>query len=476
MGAAARRLAPTAALLPALLALNALLALVLIRESVTLAIVVGALPLALIAFGALVASDRSILVFAALALPVSFHTLNVALPLPGSKSIYASDILVALALGSWAASRLIARAEGRGRRPHRFTPAVLGFPFIAFLLVTLWAAERGHARYGASIFGEPVRLIVYAGIGLALCDVTPAKAYRGIVAVFYAGSLWMLLNTMYLLATGGSQTPDTTEALSTGGQRVVSLAVALHLAAALFLSLLNLEIDSSGRRRLVHLAVSGMSTLGILLAFGRGTFAAVAVAVPLLLALAPRTRRTLLGFLPLTLPIVVAVTIAIGQLAPSVGPTLVRRINVQFIAQGQDASARWREEANKAIFRQVDESPLTGVGFGRGAEFTLNGVTYRITQDPHNSFVWLLAGGGILLLSLFVLLLVRFAWDVVQRLRAALPIRERILVAWSALALLSYLVNAVVGPLLSSPSELLVVWVLLLLPGVVTRPRREQEA
>ena len=154
-----------------------------------------------------------------------------------------------------------------------------------------------------------------------------------------------------------------------------------------------------------------------------------------------------------------------------VAPTLADRVSPDV---GYDASVRWREEANKAIFSQFQESPVYGVGFGRGATFTLNYEEWVIDQDPHNGYVYLLAGGGIVLLGLFALLLVLYARDARRRFRGAAQPEERALVVFSALALLTFLVNAGIEPLFTYPSVLLTMWALLVLPTVV--PLRSRQA
>ena len=113
------------------------------------------------------------------------------------------------------------------------------------------AAYRGHVDYGRQLVGEPIRLVLYAGIACAMVRLTPEKAYRALVAVFYLGTVWMSLNAAYYLASGGSQV-DTSD-LSTGGTRVLSGSVAMYMAAALILALLNLGIDHHPRRRALPL-------------------------------------------------------------------------------------------------------------------------------------------------------------------------------------------------------------------------------
>ena len=101
-----------------------------------------------------------------------------------------------------------------------------------------------------------------------------------------------------------------------------------------------------------------------------------------------------------------------------------------------DANVQWRLRANRAVLEQFREQPLVGVGFGRRSGFFIeveNETTglpalrrVEIGQDPHNGYVFLLAGGGILALGTFALLLGTFAIDVVRRYRTNSDPRARL--------------------------------------------------
>jgi O-antigen ligase len=441
---------------------SVLLAALVARGGTPLAFMAAAVPAVLIAFGALVASDRSILVFGALALSITAGPLNNPLPLPGGVSIFTADLVVVLALAAWLAAWLTGDRSSSELRWHR-TP-ILAWPLLLFAVAMIWAAVRGHELYGTSLVGQPVRLVLYAGIAAAIAGMTARKAYAGIVAVFYVGTVWMLLNAAYFIATGTSQTEA--QRLSTGGARVLSLSVAMYMAAALFLALLNLQIDDSARRRALHITIAALAASGTLLAFGRSTFAALAVVLPLLLFFFRRVSGPFFGLLPLCLPFVVLGAILIPRVEPDLATTLADRLRG---SPSTDLTVRWREEANAAVWEQVRESPLIGVGFGRETDFILNGTRWEIGQDPHNSFMWLLAGGGVFALGSFALILVAFTADAWRRLRRVTDPHARLIIAWSALALFMFLVNAGAGPVLSGePSIMLTVWVLLLLPSIVT--------
>jgi O-antigen ligase len=333
----------------------------------------------------------------------------------------------------------------------------------------LSAALHGHYAYGTNIIGQPVRLVAYALLVFALVDLDPRATYRVIVVVFYVGTVWMFLNAVRYLATGTSQTDQID--LSTGGKRVLSLATAIYLSGALFLALLNLELDRAAKRRAVHLLIATLALAGIVVAYARATYVAVAIIVPVLFIWLPRLRRSVVSMLPMCLPFILLLAIALPRVAPSVGTTFTSRVEG---TNSADANIRWRQAAAETLWEQVHASPITGVGFGKSASFRFNGLPVTINQDPHDSFLYLLAGGGVLALGCFALILLTFTVDAVRRLRRVTDPYRRLLVLWSIAMLASFLINAAAGPVLSDPRMLLTIWALLLLPSSIAPAAAEE--
>jgi hypothetical protein len=445
-----------------------LVGLALASGSILAAVALAGAPLAGFGTVALLGSDRTILFVAAFALTLTVPALNGPLPLAGSVNVFAADLVVLAGVAAWLPARLLGGEGGKPlarSRAHR--SPVLGAPLLLFGVVTFVAALRGHEEYGASLLGQPMRLVAYAAIVNAVVEIDAKKAWKGLTAVFYVGAVWQAINGIYFIAIGGSQT-DAAD-LSTGGTRYLALDVSLYVAAALLLALLNIRYDSAGRRRILHVAIVLVATFDVLITFGRGVYIAVAVFSLVLMMTYKEIRRTLLRAMPVLAPLLVVAVLFVPPEIRQVAPTFAARVTPEI---GYDASVRWREEANKAILEQYHESPAFGVGFGRGASFTLNNEEWVIDQDPHNSYVYLLAGGGLLLLSSFVLLVLCYGYDAWRRFRSAERPEERALVVFSALALLTFLVNAGIEPLFTYPSVLLTLWALFVLPTIV--PLRER--
>jgi O-antigen ligase len=443
--------------LAGLLALNLAAAVALGTGRMSLALAAAFLPLLLLVGGALVVTDRSALVYLALALAL-FGVPIVGHPLPiGGTNLFVPDLIVLLALGGWLGSWLVSPPAARPRWP---SSPLLGWPLALFAACLAVATWRGHEAYGASLVGQPLRLVLYAGIAAAMGGLRPKEFYRNVVIIFYAGTVWQAGVSAYYLAVGGSATP--TSDLSTGGTRVLAISTAWYLAGALVLALLNLGLDERQGRRALHLAIAALAAFGVVAAFGRGTFLAIAILIPVLAILLRQTSRTLLYLLPLCVPFIVLLALLVPRAAPDLVATMQDRV---LGTSSSDLNVRWREEANGAIFRQVRESPVYGVGFGRGATFTLDETEYRITQDPHNSFLFLLAGGGAVTLGCFALLIGMFLLQAYRRFRTTIGV-ERALIVWAVSLWFVFMVNTLVGPVLTQPYLLLTVWMLMLVPAI----------
>ncbi len=97
-----------------------------------------------------------------------------------------------------------------------------------------------------------------------------------------------------------------------------------------------------------------------------------------------------------------------------------------------------------------------------------------MAPDPHNQFLYLWAGGGLLLLGSFVLLLVVYQLESWRRFRTATR-EERRLIFWAVSFWLLFVVNSMTGIVLTTPPLLLVFWILMVLPMIV-RPGESGDA
>jgi hypothetical protein len=281
---------------------------------------------------------RLVLALAALSLPLTAAAqLDERFQLPGGVDVFIADVVVGLAVCAWLLGRIVLP---RDESPRGLGTPLLGWPLLVFLAAILPGIIRAHDRFGASLVGQPSRLVLYAGIAAAFVGLRPRDLYRGITAVFYAGAVWEAALGCYHLATGTSQTPISS--LSTGGTRALALTTAMYLAGAFFLALLHLARERRPRWQAAHMAIAALAAFGIVLSFGRTTFVALAVVLPVLFwqlrGLRAHLRRS---WKPAVA--VVAVAIAVAAVAvPDLGPTLRDRITANPLT---DESVRWRMRA-----------------------------------------------------------------------------------------------------------------------------------
>jgi O-antigen ligase len=274
---------------------------------------------------------RLAIVLLAVALPLSdVPGARSSLSVPGGLSVFPSDLLVLAAVVLWAGEKLFARES----IPLASSP-VLRWPLLLFGLSLVPGIVRGHVRYDESLVGQPVRLVLYAAIGLALLKLRARDVYWGLVIVLYAGTAWQLVLAGYSIATGSHQTGS--YLLSTGGSRVLSLGAGMYLAAAFLIALLNVEFDG-GRRRWLHLGVAGLALVAEALTFGRTTYVALVFLIPVVFLTLRETRSFVLRKWPVWIAFGV-VAIAAAALTPSVGTTLVDRVSANPL---NDSTVRWR--------------------------------------------------------------------------------------------------------------------------------------
>ena len=178
----------------------------------------------------------------------------------------------------------------------------------------------------------------------------------------------------------------------------------------------------------------------------------------------------------------VLIAIALPRAAPDLVDAARERISAP---PATDANVQWREKANEAVFAQVREQPLFGVGFGRSSTFFIGvpsddgvvvPVRQDIGQDPHNGYLYLWAGGGLAALGTFLLVLGAAASDGIRRFRRTADPMSRVLLLWAAATLLAFLFNAGSGTSFESPSNLLMIWLLISIPAVVANAPREERA
>lgn len=421
---------------------------------------------ALLVGAALGKISSTVLVLAALSTTLVVPWVGNAIPGTGSVKVFPADLIVVGALVvAWI------RSTSRDRRVSIPLPRALVIPLVLLVPGIILGVLRGNSRYGESLVGQPFRILFYVAIAAALAGITARSFYRGVVIVFYAGTVLEAVIGAVYLVTGKSQTNQVD--LSTGGTRALALGTALYLCGALILALLNLEHERAPARRAMHLLIAGLAVFGILIAEGRTNFIALAVVLPVLFLARRKVFGTLLAYLPLVAPLIAVSVIILSFAAPHLGPSLYHRFTN---TNSKDINVVWRQDAVAATMVGFGADELRGVGFGRSVTFTLENdqhqpVSYTINGDPHNSYVWLLSGGGLLTLVPFILLSLAFIGDTLRRLRYLEGI-PRLLATWALAFWTVFMVNAYAGPVFTRADFVLTIWTLMLIPAAVSPLRR----
>ncbi len=424
------------------------------------AVPLALLPIMFLAFGALLTRHRVVLALAALALSFTgLSFLDGPLPMGGGIAIYATDLILILAVGAWMAERLTGRE--RQRAPHPL-PLVVTWPLLALAIITSLAVVRGHEQFGTTLFGQPVRLIIYAGIAAALTDATAPALWRGITIVFYAGAVVQFFYALFHLAFGGSQTGSL--ALSTGGTRILALTSSLYLVGSLVCALLNLERSGERfSRQIGHVGIACLAFFGIVVSFGRTIYLATAVILVALFLTRKALRHSVALLLPLLLPALIVAILLIPVLAPTLAPTLTSRIAA---APSTDINVEFRNRGREVALAGIDQHLLTGFGFGRPVRFVFLGSVRDLTGDPHNSYVYVLVGGGLLALGALLAVMLAFVYDLLRRLSRAVGVEQSLLI-WSLCFWFTLMLNALAEPILTNATLLMTIWVLMLIPWSV---------
>jgi O-antigen ligase len=342
---------------------------------------------------------------------------------------------------------------------------------VLFGAAILTAALRGHYAYGATVFGQPTRLVAYAAIIVTLAGMTVQSVYRLLLWVFYTGTFVTTVLAVFYIATGTSQTDQV--ALSTGGARILGISVTLYAAATVFLALLSLRIAKTGHERALHLFMAGIGLFCVVVGFGRAVYLSVALVCLLFFVLSRQIRVAVLSVIPLLLPFIVLFAMFLPKMAPDLVDSIGHRVSA---APATDANVQWRVKASRAVFEQIREEPVFGVGFGQVSSFFVDvqssagwlvPVYQESGQDPHNGYLYLWAGGGLAALGGFLLLIAVFVVDTVRRYRGNHDPTGRLLLLWSGASVGAFLLNTLSGTTFGNPPDLLCIWALLVLPSIV---------
>ena len=300
-------------------------------------------------------------------------------------AVFPSDLIVLAAIASYFVVRYLSTDADR---PRMLDTLVLRWPLLLFALLLLPGIWRGHERYGESLVSQPVRLVFYAGLAAAMTELTARQGFRLVTFGLYTIAVWQAILAAYHIATGTSQTPISI--LSTGGSRVLSLTTGMFLGTALVAAIVNIELDTSTRRRLVHGFFGAVAAVGTVLAYGRTTFIALAVVFVFLACTLPTTRRMALRKWRWWVPTLALLAIAIGVAMPSSAGQVVDRVKANPLT---DQSVRWRLAGIHAVLAGMKD----GQWDTRSGLLTADATGNHLINASYEYGItgWRVQGGGI---------------------------------------------------------------------------------
>jgi O-antigen ligase len=416
-----------------------------------IALVLAAVPILVLGLGVLVA-ERHVLALAAFGIGLVGQPLTDRLPLPVGPGIWPADLVIAACVVAWVLA-------SRDRRPRLPRTPVLGPALLLFTVTVVLGTIEGNERWGNSLLGMPLRLVTGAALIFALAGLAPRRALEGLTLVFYGGAAFQTLLAAYHIGMGTSATQY--QDLSTGGIRYLGVSAATFLAGSLLLAVVNLALRRG--RQWVHALFLGLAAFAVLVSYTRTVYAALLPALAVLLVVYPRLRTLSAKALPLALPAIGLLLIYLPRLASEQVTSLIDRLASSPTA---DSSVEWREQAYAAVLSWANEEPLTGIGFGRRTTFWLDGMPNLIEGDPHNGFIYVYAGGGLLALGALLVLFGVYLADVRRRWRRA-EADGRALLLWATATWFVFVLQAAAEPVFTDPSMLLALWGLMLLPALV---------
>lgn len=258
---------------------------------------------------------------------------------------------------------------------------------------TAWAL--GQVRALLYVFALPIAVVILrrqerqdrfvVSIVVLGCLFSVGQVLQGVLGIPVFGDAGISV-----LETLGRQEASTTRA-NTLGLNVIIFSLLLTVGAYV--------LDVIGKR--LFFGVGGLLLVGIVLTFGRTTFAAVLVCVSVLVWwLNPRKIAPLAGLL--------VVTVAIGSaVAITWRPESFSAVLYRLTSVGEELdhgySAQWRFWEVEAMLPRIQEHPLLGIGLG--ADYKgVSGSSLRpeLNRYMHNAYLYMAGKMGLPALAFFL--------------------------------------------------------------------------
>lgn len=257
----------------------------------------------------------------------------------------------------------------------------------------------------AHVLGETRDLLYLLILPVAMVILKPEPRLKrfvlGLVVLGCLFSVGQILQGVFKVAVFGEQGISALETLGRQ-ENSTTRANTLGLNIIIFALLLTVGAFVTGLiRRPLFLAVGGLLLVGIVLTFGRTTFAAVLICATLLVWWLDRKK------LPqLLLLLVVAVSLG-SAVAAYFKPDSFAAVTYRLTSIGEEIdhgySAQWRYWEAEAMLPHIQAQPLLGLGLGADYKGS-GGSTLRpeLNRYVHNAYLYMAGKMGLPALFLFL--------------------------------------------------------------------------
>ncbi len=359
--------------------------------------------------------------------PIVISVPNIGLDIPGPWAITIQDGFVLLAFSGYLTRRIIQRKFIVPRDDAIIAPFLL-FVGIALLCVTKVAwISPGNLLFNTK---ELMRLVMLALFYLMMIDVLDSKKQlERLVFWLLLWAVWMMAVSLYIYLTLSPfwyyilTMQPAYIFLHTKILRLVSIAGSTSYTGIYYaiIAALAAQYAPFFKNRLRKIgAVLFILTICtcIVLTFNRGTWVGVLLGMAVLVLLGEiERRRAVIAVLLLAGVVALLTTSMFGEID-------VERQVVDFMhfshSSAQSRIVRWISAINVIL-----DHPLLGVGYNNyalvyGRYSIIEGLT-RMYGSPHNMYVDIITGTGMIGFAVFMTLLVRLWRQMLANMRAALP-------------------------------------------------------
>jgi O-antigen ligase len=321
------------------------------------------------------------------------------------------------------------------------------------LLVSVGLSLSVKGLQISAVLGEARDLLYLMLLPIALVILRERQRQeRFVIALVVLGclfSLGQLVQGLFGFAVFGTSGISTLETL--GYREYSTTRTNTHgLSVIIFALFLTIGAHTLGvLRRGLFLPLFSLLILGILLTFGRTTFATVAVCVLVLM-----TWLNLKG-LPRLMAVSTVVLLVVATLGYAFKPASVEALVFRLTSVSEELryghSAGWRYQEVDAMLPQIAEYPLTGLGLGADYKGISGSTSHTdLNRYMHNAYLYMAGKMGLPALLFFLLMMLAILIVGRRLAKSDAPPWVRVVAAASAVMMIRFWVASITEPHLMS--------------------------